>query len=50
MVAAVLRARMGTVMVDRIKGIIDNLFKINDDMQCASVTTYYNIAFIEKTR
>jgi len=44
------KAPNGPVMVDRIKGIIDNLFTINDDMACASVTSYYNIAFIEKTR
>jgi len=44
------KAPNGPKMVDRIKEMLDNLFKINDDMQCASVTTYYNIAFIEKTR
>jgi len=44
------KAPKGPVMVDRIKGLFENLFQINDDMQTASITSYYNITFIEKTR
>lgn len=44
------KAPTGPLMVDRIKGLFENLFQINDDMQTASITAYYNIAFVEKTR
>lgn len=44
------KAPNGPLMIDRIKIAMDELFKINDCMDYASVTAYYNIAFIEKTR